>query len=46
MGNCCGAQYDGLGTEFYLAYRGHSLDSQSLDVDDIHTFWSGARVKF
>ncbi len=34
------------GTEFYLAYRGHSLDSSSLDVDDIHTFWSGARVKF
>jgi hypothetical protein len=34
------------GTEFYLAYRGHSLDSRSLDADDIHTFWSGARVKF
>jgi hypothetical protein len=34
------------GTEFYLAYRGHSLDSRSLDVDDIHTFWSGVRVKF
>ncbi len=34
------------GTELYIAYRGHSLDSRSLDVDDIHTVWSGVRVKF
>lgn len=33
-------------TEFYLAYRGYSLDSNQLDADDIHAFWSGARIKF
>jgi len=34
------------GTEFYLAYRGHNLDSDTYDFDDIHTFWTGARLKF
>jgi hypothetical protein len=34
------------GTEVYLAYRGHSLERNSGDFDDIHTFWAGARVKF
>jgi hypothetical protein len=33
-------------TEFYLAYRGHSLDSDTYDFDDIHAFWTGARLKF
>lgn len=34
------------GTELYMAYRGHQLDSDSGDFDDIHAFWAGARVKF
>lgn len=34
------------GTELYLAYRLHQLDRDATDFDDIHVFWSGARVKF
>ncbi len=34
------------GTEVYMAYRVYQLDSLTEDYDDIHTFWSGARVKF
>jgi len=34
------------GTELYMAYRGHQLDSDLGDFDDIHAFWAGARVKF
>ncbi|MDX2478112.1 MAG: porin [Gammaproteobacteria bacterium] len=34
------------GTELYMAYRGHQLDSNFGDYDDINTFWTGARVKF
>jgi len=34
------------GTEFYMTYRGHQLDSDFGDYDDINTFWTGARVKF
>jgi hypothetical protein len=34
------------GTEVYMAYRGHQLDRDGRDFDDIHVFWTGARVKF
>ncbi len=34
------------GTEVYLAYRNHQLDRDGRDFDDIHVFWTGARVKF
>lgn len=34
------------GTEVYLAYRNHQLDRDGSDFDDIHVFWTGARVKF
>ena len=34
------------GTEVYLAYRNHKLDRDLTDFDDIHVFWTGARVKF
>ncbi|MFW2368255.1 MAG: porin [Desulforhopalus sp.] len=34
------------GTELYLAYRMHQLDRDATDFDDIHVFWTGARVKF
>jgi len=29
-----------------MAYRGHQLDSDFGDYDDIDAFWTGARVKF
>lgn len=34
------------GTEFYLVYRGHKLDTNNYYFDDIHTFMAGARLKF
>ena len=34
------------GTEVYMAYRNHQLDRDGSDFDDIHVFWTGARVKF
>jgi len=34
------------GTEVYMAYRNHQLDRDRRDFDDIHVFWTGARVKF
>lgn len=34
------------GTELYLAYRLHRLERDAMDFEDIHVFWSGARVKF
>jgi len=34
------------GTEVYMAYRNHQLDRDGRDFDDIHVFWTGARVKF
>ena len=34
------------GSEVYMAYRNHQLDRDGSDFDDIHVFWTGARVKF
>jgi len=34
------------GTEFYMTYRNHQLDSDLGDFDNINAFWTGARVKF
>ncbi|NNK96506.1 MAG: hypothetical protein HKP41_19340 [Desulfobacterales bacterium] len=34
------------GTEVYMAFRMHQLDRNGTDFDDIHVFWTGARVKF
>jgi len=34
------------GTELYITYRGHQLDSDFGDFDDIHAILTGARVKF
>ena len=34
------------GTEFYIAYRLYTLDSQNGDFDDINSVMSGARIKF
>lgn len=34
------------GTEIYMTYRGYELESNMESFDDIHVFWTGARVKF
>ncbi len=34
------------GTDFYIAYRLHSLDRDNTDFDNINTVMGGARVKF
>lgn len=34
------------GTEFYLAFRNYTLDSESLSYDDVNAVMGGARVKF
>ena len=34
------------GTEFYLVYRYHQLDTDLFDFDNIHAFMTGARLKF